>query len=300
MDAPLDGAVAVVTGAGGGLGRALVAELRRRGTTVAASDRDAEALTSLESLPGTNGGALLIEPLDVSDAQQVRRYARSLGERFGAVRLLINNAGTGLMGPFAESDPDRYWRVIETNLGGTINCCHAFLPWLRRAAPAAQIVNVSSLGGLVPVPFATAYSASKSAIVGFSQALRAELAGEVGVTVVCPGLTRTNLARNSDFVPGWRSYQVVLDRSLRGEAGPVDPWTQVFGPVEADYMAKQILSAAARNRSIVVSPRSAAAIAAVCRHFPQLAAAAASVMARHLLAQLEQARSRLPGSIHKL
>lgn len=188
--------VAVVTGAGSGLGRALARNLAARGCHLAISDINEANLTdTLQLLPDSGGVTVLATTLDVSDREAFGHYARTVLAQFGRVDIVINNAGiSGRDIPMSEYDYAEYERVLKVNLWGVIHGSHEFLPHLI-ANPGSHLVNISSIFGLVAPPLAGVYCASKFAVRGYTEALRTEL-GDRGVYVTCvhPGVIATNIA----------------------------------------------------------------------------------------------------------
>lgn len=192
------GKVVVVTGAGSGLGQALVLELLRRGARVAAVDLRPEALEATRTQAGTMAQGLSLHPLDVADRLRVEALPAEVEAFHGQVDGLINNAG--IIQPFKrlwELDPPAIERVMRVNFYGTLHMTLAFLPRLL-ARPEAHLVNVSSMGGFLPVPGQTAYGASKAAVKLLTEGLWAELQGTpVRVTLALPGAMRTGIAQHS-------------------------------------------------------------------------------------------------------
>ena len=173
------GQVVVITGAASGIGAALAEAFGDAGARLALADRDHAGVEA--------------NPLDVSSRAAWQALAQTTLAELGGARVLINNAGITFLGSFEATPVEDFDRVLAVNLGGVVEGCRAYLPQLREA-PAARIVNISSLYGLVGVPGQTAYCASKYAVRGFSEALHEELRGTtVGVTVVHPGGIRTNI-----------------------------------------------------------------------------------------------------------
>lgn len=198
----LAGRTAVVTGAGSGIGRALAIALAKRQCHLALADIDAArlALTSgLVEAHGVEAGAVnvSVHVVDVADQKAVASFPAAVTQHHPKVDLLVNNAGVALGGTFEEiSEADFQW-LFNINFWGVVWMTRAFLPLLKQS-DAACIVNMSSLFGLISPPGQTAYSASKFAVRGFSNALRYELAGStVALTVVHPGGVATSIARNS-------------------------------------------------------------------------------------------------------
>lgn len=191
------GKVAVVTGAGSGIGRALALGLARRGAHLALCDVDEVGVASTAERCGVLGVEVHTHHLDVSDRAAVLAYVEVVRARYDQVHQVYNNAGIGgAAGTVLESDWDAYARVLEVNLTGVINVTKAFLPALL-ASGDGHVVNISSLNGFLAQAEGSAYCASKFGVRGFSEALRAELKlarAPVEVSVVHPGGVRTNIA----------------------------------------------------------------------------------------------------------
>ncbi|GAA3017332.1 SDR family NAD(P)-dependent oxidoreductase [Actinokineospora globicatena] len=179
------GKVAVVTGAASGIGAALVAALVAEGAQVAASD-----VNEVEPSAGVRAYRL-----DVADRDAVYAHATQVVADFGRVDLVVNNAGVALMGTVAQmSDDDLRW-VMDIDFWGVVHGTRAFLPHL--VATRGHLVNVSSVFGLIGVPTQSAYNAAKFAVRGFTESLRQEVSGVVGVTCVHPGGIKTAIARTA-------------------------------------------------------------------------------------------------------
>ncbi|SFS97474.1 SDR family NAD(P)-dependent oxidoreductase [Saccharopolyspora flava] len=205
------GKVAVVTGAGSGIGREVAFELARRGARVAVSDVDEAGLADTVQRLAAMGVEAHSARLDVSDREAVEAYAASVAAHFGAVHQVYNNAGIAAGGALADNDWETYDKVLGVNLFGVIHGSKAFLPHLI-ASGDGHLVNVSSLNGIMGQSRMTAYCASKFGVRGFTESLRAEmlLAGHpVRVTVVHPGGVRTNIASSG-----------LADARRRGEVTP--------------------------------------------------------------------------------
>lgn len=193
----LNGAVLAVTGGGNGIGREVVLELLRRGARVAAIDLRAEGLAET-AVAAAAGERLSTHAVDVTDADAVEMLPEQVIAAHGALDGLVNVAGViQKFVPFIELDRSEMERVVAVNLWGTVNTCQSFLPVLLER-PRASLVNVSSMGGLAPVPGQTMYGASKAAVKLFSEGLYAEMRGtNVAVTTVFPGGVATGIADNS-------------------------------------------------------------------------------------------------------
>lgn len=193
----LAGRTAVVTGAAGGIGRAVAMSLARRQVAVALVDRNELGLAETAAACRAAGSSAHAYPLDLSDTAAIEALPARILADFPTVEILVNNAGVALRGHFEDvSLADMEW-LFSINFWGAVRMTRAFLPVLR-TADQAQLVNVSSLFGLIAPPGQTAYSASKFALRGFSEALRKELADTpVRVTVVHPGGVATNIAKDA-------------------------------------------------------------------------------------------------------
>lgn len=190
--------VIVVTGAGNGMGRETTLELARRGATIAAIDINQTTLDETVALAGPLGSRISTHLVDVTNLEQVRALPAAVIALHGGIDGLINVAG--IIHKFRKVNDlsyDEIHRVMNVNFYGTVHMVKEFLPHLL-TRPAAQILNIASMGGYVPVPGQTIYCASKAAIKLFSEGLRAELTGtNVGVSILFPGAIATNISVNS-------------------------------------------------------------------------------------------------------
>jgi len=183
----LDGRVVLITGAAQGMGAEHARRLAASGATVAVNDR--EPSTALSALAAELSGIAV--PGDVSDPEQVRTLVQQIERELGAVDILVANHAFMTMGPFLEADPEEWWKVVDTNLGGTFHLIQAVLPGMRRRG-AGRIVVISSEWGVTGWPEATAYSASKAGLISLVKTLGRELAPEgIIVNAVAPGVTDT-------------------------------------------------------------------------------------------------------------
>jgi NADP-dependent 3-hydroxy acid dehydrogenase YdfG len=250
------GKVAVVTGAGSGIGRALAVALSREGAHLALSDVDDDGLaaTAARCAPAT----VRTYHLDVADRAALVAHADAVVEDFGRVNLLVNNAGVAVAGPVEEMSFDDLDWILGINLHGVLGGTMAFLPHLI-ASGAGHVVNLSSVFGLIAPPTQSAYSATKFAVRGFTESLRQEMAiGRRPVTVhaVHPGGIRTQIARRARVTnPGRQSTDEMADafeRALR---------------TSPDKAATTILRGVERNRARILVGPDAYVLAAVPRVF---------------------------------
>jgi len=198
------GKVAVITGAGSGIGRALALELGRSGAKLAISDVDTEGLAETEKMLKAIGVPVKADRLDVTERETFLAYADAVNEHFGKVNQIYNNAGIGHTGDVEVCQFKDMDRVMDVDWGGVLNGTKAFLPYLI-ASGDGHVVNVSSVFGLFSCSGQAAYNAAKFAVRGFTEALRQEmiLAGHpVGVTTVHPGGIKTSIARNATAADG--------------------------------------------------------------------------------------------------
>jgi NADP-dependent 3-hydroxy acid dehydrogenase YdfG len=196
------GKVAVVTGAGSGIGQALAIELARSGAKVAISDINTEGLAATEERLKAIGAPVKADRLDVTEREAFAVYADAVVEHFGKVNQIYNNAGIAFAGDVEATAFKDIEKVMDVDFWGVVNGTKVFLPHLI-ASGDGHIINVSSVFGLFSVPGQAAYNAAKFAVRGFTEALRQEmiLAGHpVKVTTVHPGGIKTNIVRNMTAV----------------------------------------------------------------------------------------------------
>ena len=199
------GKVAVVTGAGSGIGRALAVELARSGAKLAISDIDNEGLAETERQIKSLGGDVRSDRLNVAEREAFLLYADVVKEHFGTVNQIYNNAGIAYQGEVEESQFKDIERIIDVDFWGVVNGTKAFLPHLI-ASGDGHVVNVSSLFGVLSMPGQSAYNSAKFAVRGFTESLRQEMIigkKPVAVTCVHPGGIKTNVARNATMAEGY-------------------------------------------------------------------------------------------------
>ena len=256
----LRGGVAVITGAASGIGAALAVDLARRGMHLALVDLDAAGLESTAAQARTAGVTVSTHAMDVADHAAVAALPAAVLATHGHVTALVNNAGVAIGGLFEQVDAVDFDWLMDINFGATVRLTRAFLPLLARES-AAQLVNVSSIFGIIAPPAQTAYSASKFAVRGFSESLRHELemAGSpVGVTIVHPGGVRTSISENARLAKGLDAADVARERAN---------WRSLLA-LAPEKAAEIIAVAIERREPRVLVGRDAKAAALVQRLFP--------------------------------
>jgi short-subunit dehydrogenase len=234
--------VVIITGASSGIGRALALQLAREGAWVALAARNAERLQMLAEECRALGGRAEVIPTNVAEESACRALVARTMDSFGRIDMLINNAGLSVVGKLNELPDLRLFHyVMDVNFFGALSCCYYALPHLREAK--GRIVNVSSLGGLLTIPYNTSYCASKFALQGFSDSLRMELTGSgVSVTVISPYWVVTEFHEN------------LLDKDGKPK-GPLGRAIYTGKMMTAEKCARISLDAARRRkREVLMGP----------------------------------------------
>jgi NADP-dependent 3-hydroxy acid dehydrogenase YdfG len=234
----LSGRTAVVTGAASGIGEAVALHLAAEGARVALLARRADRLQALVEKIRAEGGEALAVAADVTDDASVEAARDRVHEAFGAVDLVVNNAGVMLPNPVEEGRSDEWRRMLDTNVSGVLRIIRAFTADLLAAAAegrTADLVNVSSIGAHITFPGYAVYGATKAAVTYLSQSLRGELGPrDVRVTNIEPGLTETEL--KTHVGPGL--------------SGQLDDMFDTIGGLSAAEVADVVAYAASRPRHV--------------------------------------------------
>lgn len=242
------GTLALVTGAGSGIGRETTLALARAGANLVVCDVNQRGLEETAAAVRALGRTALAERVDVSKREEMEAFAATVHRQHAAVDLLVNNAGVGLGGGFLDTSLEDWEWVLGINLWGVVLGCHYFVPPMVARGRGGHVVNIASLAGLVATAQLAAYSTTKFAVVGLSEALRDELhPHRIGVTAVCPGIINTPITTSARMrgvggTPEARAALVDLYRRRN------------YGP---ERVAANILKAVRKGRSVApVSPES--------------------------------------------
>lgn len=240
----LEGGIAVITGAGSGIGRATAVLLGRNGAKVHLADLDREAAERAAVQIEAAGGRAAAHAVDVSDAQALEALAETVFAVDGAVDVLHNNAGIGHGGNIEAITVEDWRRVIGVNLLGVAYGVQAFVPRMLRQGRPASVVNTASMAGIVPTAKMAPYCASKFGVVGLSEALNAELSGRgIHVSAICPGIIDT---------------AIVADSVMRGEVAEIQAQATSFYArrgASPEEVAEAVLRTIEHHRLIVPVPR---------------------------------------------
>ncbi len=252
------GQVAIVTGGGSGIGAEIVRALAKRGATVVIADIDEAAGKSIAA----ELDQVSAVTLDVRDAAAVAELVTQVKAEHGQIDYMFNNAGIAVGGLVEEFTLDHWDRVIDVNLRGVIHGVHAVYPVMLKQGNG-HIVNTASLAGLIPGPGLAPYDATKHAVVGLSLSLRAEAGGRgVKVSAICPGFVDTPLL--SRVNPDLPKTSAGMENS-----GDV---SRIVGPLyKADLLAEDIMRGLAKNKPLIVAPRSARVLWRMTRYAPNFA-----------------------------
>jgi len=232
----------VVTGAASGIGAATSRAFARTGARVALLDRDVVAVQSIAAEIEADGATVLALECDVTRAAECDSAIRAVCDAWGGVDVLVNNAGITQLGRVLDTDIDVIRRVLEVNFFGAVHCTSAALPSLLERR--GRIVVMSSIAGFAPLATRAAYSASKHALHGFFESLRAEHRAEgLGVTLVCPSFVRTAIGASA--------------LGPNGELAGASARTGIRGEIEPEQVANAIVAAVHEDRDLVLVPRQA-------------------------------------------
>lgn len=249
-----DGKVVFITGAASGIGRALASALTKRGAVVLLADIDADLLERTAWSLGGEANDVHAFPLDVRKSSNWEHVAAEVYQRFDHVDYFFNNAGIAVAGLVRDTPLEDWERLFEVNVLGVVRGVDAFYPRMRDQGHG-HIVNTASISGLVPTSLMAAYSASKHAVVAFSETLRAEAESDgIHVSVICPGIIDTPMAHTTE---------------LRGGDGEGVLAKLPSPPFPVEEAVTQILAGVAKRRGIIVIPKEASALWRAYRSSPE-------------------------------
>ncbi len=268
------GRVVIITGGSRGLGLLMAHELKKKGARLALLARDREEL--MRAKEDLDGGTVLAITCDVGDRGQVQQAVDIVLQHFGRIDVLINNAGVIQVGPLQHMTYGDYHQAMNVHFWGALHCTEAVLPYMRHRR-SGRIVNIASAGGLVAVPHLAPYTASKFALVGYSNAVRAEVAKEgICVTTVCPGLMRTGSAINAQM-KGRHEAEFAWFAALS---------SLPFVSINARRAARKIVAAARRGTpNLTITPQ--ARLVAILERLAPNAFARAMAMSNRMLPRPE-------------
>jgi NAD(P)-dependent dehydrogenase (short-subunit alcohol dehydrogenase family) len=217
--------VAVVTGAGSGIGAGMARAFAREGMRLALADIERDPLHRLADELRADGCEVLVEPLDVAKAREVEAFAERVFEELGGAHLLCNNAGVCQGGPIVEMSENDWRWILSVNLEGVIHGCRAFVPRLVAQGEPAHVVNTASIGGFLSGGGLGMYSTTKFAVVAYTEALSQELEPHgIGVSVLCPGFVNTDLGNSGRRRPAELGQAPAkMESILPGMAEGMDP-----------------------------------------------------------------------------
>jgi short-subunit dehydrogenase len=243
-----EGATAVVTGAASGIGRGLAEELAKRGGEVVLADRQIELAKAVATEICDSGGQATALKVDVTDFMAVEQLVQETVERTGRLDYIFNNAGIGIGGSVSHYGIEDWNQMMDVNLRGVINGVQAAHKVMVTQG-FGHIVNTASLAGLTPSPGNVAYAATKHAVVGLSNSLRAESAHlGVRVSVLCPGFVRTAI------LEGGGKYGKMLIELSPEQHAQMLAMIEKFKPMSPNIFAKKALNSVAKNKAIIIVP----------------------------------------------
>lgn len=243
-----NGATAVVTGGASGIGRGLAEELAKRGCEVILADRQIEMAEEIASKICDSGCKARAVKVDVTDFEAVEQLVQETVERTGRLDYIFNNAGIAIGGNVSQYGIEDWNQIVDVNLRGVINGVQSAYR-VMMAQGFGHIVNTASLAGLTPSPGHVAYAATKHAVVGLSNSLRAESAYlGIRVSVLCPGFVRTAI------LEGGGKYGKMLIDIPPEQHHQMLEMIEKFKPISPNVFAKRALNSIAKNRAIIVVP----------------------------------------------
>jgi len=228
--------VAIVTGAGSGIGRACSLLLAEEGAKVAASDIIEERAEETAKLIEDKGGTCIPLTIDVSRSEDIDRMINTAVDRFGCLDILINNAGIHFMKSLLETTEDEWDRMQAVNLKSVFLASKRAIPEMLKAGKG-KIVNIASMSALVTDPYHSAYASSKGGVIALTQAMAMEFSGRnIGINCICPGSIRTNIAVPADQIP-YKAQTEGIPIGYMGEPEDIARVALFLASKDSDYLA---------------------------------------------------------------
>jgi NAD(P)-dependent dehydrogenase (short-subunit alcohol dehydrogenase family) len=274
----IKGKVALITGGSRGLGLEIARRICEQGGRVAILARDTDELGRAKADLASRGGEVLSIPCDLLDAAQIQSAVQQAIERFGKIDILINNAGIIQIGPLDHMQVEDFDRAMRLHFWAPFVLVAQIVPHMR-ANGGGRIVNISSVGGKIAVPHMAPYSASKFALTGFSDAIRAELARDnIHVTTVTPGMMRTGSQIHAEF---------------KGDHAAEYKWFEMssklpLASISAERAARKIVAACRRGQPALIMPWPTYFIIAANALFPNLTGYVMKIVNRCLPSRVGQ------------
>jgi NAD(P)-dependent dehydrogenase (short-subunit alcohol dehydrogenase family) len=235
--------IAIVTGGASGIGRAMCQYICKRGGTVIIADRNLDGAISTQKEITESGGSAYAKEVDVTNPDMIQALVHEVVGEYGRIDFLFNNAGISVNGEFQDIS-EEYWRkIMDVNFWGVYYGTKYVYPVMKQQGNG-HIINTASLAGLIPGGLTTSYSASKHAVVGFTQTLRSE-AKQYGirVTTLCPGFVKTHIQETTENVSDYLNAE--KNKEMEADAGKLTP-EDIIG---------QIMKGVRKNKAVIVTPR---------------------------------------------
>ena len=253
------GEVAFVTGAASGIGLAMARSFAAAGMQVALADIEEDALQRAHASFGPGNANTIALPLDVTDRDAMAEAADRTERAFGKVHVLCNNAGVGISASFADHAYEDWDWVLGVNLQGVINGVTTFVPRIAAHGEGGHVVNTASMAGLLAFGRAGVYNTTKYAVLGMSEAMRADLADQdIGVSVLCPGFVNTGIFASGRNRPD--ALSAATDNATMDLDDPEDPEVDaetreamLAGMIEPDVVGDMVLHAVRKNEAFIFS-----------------------------------------------
>ena len=266
MDAarkPLSGKLAVVTGAGSGIGRCIALEFAKQGAAVVAVDIDTASAERTATLARLSGCQAYARKADVGSAEQMEALANWVGTDLGGADIVVNNAGIGMAGGVLDTSAQDWERILHVNLWGVIHGSRLFARQMVKRGNGGHIINTASAAAFAPSRDLPAYATTKAAVLMLSECMRGELAAHgIGVSAICPGFAETGIMASTQYVGASAQEQ---DR-MRQKATKL---YQLRG-LQPETVAKAALRAVLRNKPVVAIGFEAHSMRFISRYMPGL------------------------------